>query len=214
MPAQFWRHVETGLSRFFCNDVQIVPHRFVADAPTAFREEKRRIGFGIGKVRADAVFVDAQGILRKRSEDRFAYPLARPLGSLSMPGLKAIVLVKEVSMRSQGIQMADFIGAQTAFAGKNDHRVVVFEHRLLKPAILGDDRLDLLTWDVRACQDVLEQAAQRPEIALDRTWLEPGVDEALTERDNALPTMHRFHGLPHESLTLPVCLVAVLPPEA
>src|SRR6266496_1556667 len=163
MPAQFWRHVETGLSRFFCNDVQIVPHRFVADAPTAFREEKRRIGFGIGKVRADAVFVDAQGILRKRSEDRFAYPLARPLGSLFMPGLKAIVLVKEVSMRSQGIQMADFIGAQTAFAGKNDHRVVargrelllvttdvletnevvVFEHRLLKSAIRVDDRLNL-----------------------------------------------------------------------
>ena len=41
-----------------------------------------------------------------------------------MPGLDAIVLVKEVPMGAQGIQVADLIGAQAAFTRDDDHAVV------------------------------------------------------------------------------------------
>ena len=75
VPAEFRRHVEPRLSRFLRDHVEIVPHGLVADALSAFREEERCIGPGIGEVRADVVFIDTHRILRKRGEDRLAYPL-------------------------------------------------------------------------------------------------------------------------------------------
>src|SRR5258708_16745066 len=107
VPAQFWRHFETRLSRCCYDDMQIVPHGLVGDALAAFCQEERWIGLGIGEVRANTFFVDAHCILGKRREDRLAYPLARALCPFPIPGLIAIALVKEIAMGSQGIQVAD-----------------------------------------------------------------------------------------------------------
>jgi len=129
----------------------------VSDALSAFREEERCIGPGIGEVRADVVLIDTHGILRKRGEDRFANPFSRPFGSFPMPRLDAIVLVKEVTMGAEGIQVADLIGAQAALAGDDDHAVVARGRELL-----------LIVADVLQAYEVveLEQLITREDEAL------------------------------------------------
>ena len=74
-----------------------------------------------------------------------------------MPGLDAIVLVKEVSMGVEGIQVADLIGAQAALASNDDHGVVARGRELL-----------LVVADVLQAHEVveLEQPITREDEAL------------------------------------------------
>ncbi len=124
VPAQFRRHFKPSFSRLLHYAVEIVPHCLVADAFTTFCEEECRIGLGIGEVGADMFFVSAYIILRKWRENGFTHTLARTLRTLPIPGLDAIVFIEEVSMSSEGIQVADFICPQSTFASDSDHRVV------------------------------------------------------------------------------------------
>src|SRR5437764_10639645 len=131
VQTELERQLVTCLSPFFHDAMQIVPHRLVADALATFCQEKCGVGLRIGEVRADALFIDAHGRLSKRGENGLAYPFARALGALAMPRLDAIMLVKEVTVSSEGIQMKNFISPQATFPCHDDHGVVTRGGQLL-----------------------------------------------------------------------------------